>query len=101
MVFKSSSVILTRTPSLELLTLTQHHSSLVAHMPEGAWQYLKASLQDQVEEKGETDRGKGEEDKAKTEEGRVQIMRQAVLVVLLSPEAWVPCGGSCAASLRP
>lgn len=70
-------------------------------MPEVAWQYLKASLQDEVEERGKTDRGKGEEEKGKTVEGRVQIMRQVVLVILLSPEAWIPCGRSCTAFLRP
>lgn len=58
MFFKSSSVILTRTPSLELPTLTQHHSSPVSQIPEAAWQNPKASLQDEVEEKGKTDRGK-------------------------------------------
>ena len=68
-------------------------------MPEVAWQYLKASLQDEVEERGKTDRGKGEEEKGKTVERWVQD--QVVLVILLSLEAWIPCGRSCTAFLRP
>lgn len=38
-------------------------------MPEVAWQYLKAPLPDEAEEKGKIDRGEGGEEKAKTVEG--------------------------------
>lgn len=62
--FKSSSVILTRT-SLELPAHTQG----VSQMPEETWQYAKAPLPDEVEEKDKMDGGKGEEEKAKTVEG--------------------------------